>query len=160
MAHLEPADVAGVELAGEVLPAARQALLAFLVRVEAGDGLELGTWAITGKGTLARPCRPLVFPIRDVDKVRALAERALAALPDAPGGVDEIAVLADEGRLRAGVTRSPDGMRWATLGWADGSGLAVVPLAAVASFERVLAEAERHLTELGLVAFPGCLPTR
>src|SRR3954451_12308427 len=111
MAHVKQADIAGVELAGEVLRDARQVLLAFLVRVEDGVGLELGTWAITGKGTLARPCRPLVFPVGDVEKVRALAERALAALPDAPGGVDEIAVLADEGRLRAGVTRSPDGMR-------------------------------------------------
>ena len=51
-------------------------------------------------------------------------------------------------------------MRWATLGWTDGSGLAAVPVAAVESFERVLAEAERELTELGLVAFPSGLPTR
>ena len=62
-------------------------------------------------------------------------------------------ILANVGRLRAGVTRSPDGMRWATLGWTDGSGLAAVPVAAIESFERVLAEAERELTELGLVAF-------
>ena len=146
MAHVEHADIAGVELAGEVLHDARQALLAFLVQVEEGGGLELGTWAITGKGTLARPCRPLVFPIRDVDKVRALAERAVAALSHTSCGGDGITVLADEGRLRAGVTRSADGMRWATLGWADGSGLAVVPVSAVESFERVLAEAERELT--------------
>ena len=157
MAHVEHADIAGVELAGEVLQDARQALLAFLVQVEEGDGLELGTWAITGKGTLARPCRPLVFPVRDIDKVRALAGRAVAALPHTPCGVDGTSVLADEGCLRAGVTRSPDGMHWATLGWADGSGLAAVPLAAVESFERVLAEAERELIELGLLAFPSSL---
>ena len=153
MAHVEQADIAGVELAGEVLHDARQVLLAFLVRVEEGVGLELGTWAITGKGTLTRPCRPLVFPVRDVDKVRALAGRAAAALPRTSCNDDEITVLANEGRLRAGVTRSPDGMRWATLGWTDGSGLAAVPVAAIESFERVLAEAERELTELGLVAF-------
>jgi hypothetical protein len=94
-----------------------------------------------------------VFPVRDVDKVRALAGRAAATLPRTSCGDDEITVLANEGRLRAGVTRSPDGMRWATLGWTDGSGLATVPVAAVESFERVLAEAERELTELGLVAF-------
>jgi hypothetical protein len=116
MARLKHADISGVELGGEVLHDARQALLAFLVRIEEGDGLELGTWAITGKGALARPCRPLVFPIRDVDKVRALAERAVAALPNTSCGVDGITVLADEGRLRTGVTRSPDGMRWVTLG--------------------------------------------
>ena len=154
MAHVEQADVAGVELAGEVLHDARQALLAFLVRVEEGDGLELGTWAITGKGTLARPCRPLVFPVRDVDKVRALAERAVAALPNTSCGVVGITVLADEGRLRAGVTHSPDGMRWATLGWSDDTGLATVPAAEIGSFVRVLAEAERELMELGLGAFP------
>jgi len=34
----------------------------------------------------------------------------------------------------------------------------VVPAAAVASLVRVLAEAERLLTELGLLAFPGDLP--
>ena len=62
-------------------------------------------------------------------------------------------MLAKDGRLRVGITRSPDGMRWATLGWTDGSGLATVPVAAIESFERVLAEAERELTELGLVAF-------
>ena len=159
MAHVEQADIAGVELAGEVLHDARQVLLAFLVRVEEGVGLELGTWAITGKGTLTRPCRPLVFPVRDIDKVRALAGRAAAALPRTPCDDDEITVLANEGRLRAGVTRSPDGMRWATLGWTDGSGLATVPVAAVESFERVLAEAERELTELVLVAFrAACRP--
>ena len=81
MAHVEQANIAGVELAGEVLHDTRQVLLAFLVRVEEGVGLELGTWAITGKGTLTRPCRPLVFPVRDIDKVRALAGRAAAALP-------------------------------------------------------------------------------
>ena len=149
-----------MELAGEVLHEARQALLAFLVRDREGDGLELGVWAITGKGTLARPCRPFVFPVRDVDKVRALVERAVAALPHTSCGGDDITVLAEEGHLRAGVTRSPDGMRWATLGWADGSGVAAVPLAAVESLERVLAEAERQLTELGLVAFHSCVPTR
>ena len=153
MAHREQAGIASTELAGEVLHDARQALLAFLVRVEEGVGLELGTWAITGKGTLARPCRPLVFPARDVEKVRALAGRGAAALQHTSCGVDGITVLANEGRLRAGVTCSPDGMRWATLGWADGSGLAAVPVAAVESIERVLAEAERELTELGLVAF-------
>ena len=154
MAHVEQADLAGVELASETLHDAQQVLLAFLVRVEESVGLELGTWAITGKGTLARPCQPLVFPARDVDKVRALAGRAAAALPHTFCAVDEITVLAKDGRLRVGITRSPDGMRWATLGWADGSGLATVPVAAIESFERVLAEAERELTELGLVAFP------
>ena len=157
MVHVEHTDIAGVELAGEVLDDARQVLLAFLVQVEDDDALELGTWAITGKGTLARPCRPLVFPVRDIDKVRALAGRAVAALPHTPCGVDGISVLADDGHLRASVTRSAEGMRWATLGWADGSGLAVVPLAALESFERVLAEAERELTELGVLAFPSSL---
>jgi hypothetical protein len=153
MAHVAQTDIAGAELAGEVLRDAGQVLLAFLVRVEEGVGLELGNWAITGKGTLARPCRPLVFPIRDVDKARALAGRAAAALLRTSCGDDEITVLANEGGLRADVTRSPDGRRWATLGWTDGSGLVAVPMAAVESFERVLAEAERELTELGLVAF-------
>ena len=160
MAHREQAGIAGMELAGEVLHDARQALLAFLVRLEAGDGLELGIWAITGKGTLARPCRPLVFPVRDVDRVRALVERAIAALPYASYGEDTITVLAEDGHLRAGVTCSSDGMGWATLGWADGSGSAAVPAIALESFGRVLAEAERELTELGLVAFPSGLPTR
>ena len=101
----------------------------------------------------------MVFPGRDIDKVRALAGRAAATLPRTPCGDDEITVLANEGRLRAGATRSPDGMRWATLGWTDGSGLAAVPVAAIESFERVLAEAERELTELGLVAFrAACRP--
>lgn len=55
MAHLEQANITGVELAGEVLHDTRQVLLAFLVRVEEGVGLELGTWAITGKGHLLDP---------------------------------------------------------------------------------------------------------
>src|SRR3954453_14984596 len=50
MAHAEQADIVGVELACEFLRDTRQVLLAFLVRVEEGVGLELGTWAITGKG--------------------------------------------------------------------------------------------------------------
>ena len=154
-AHTDAAPPVGIGLGtGLGLPPAKPAdLLAFLVRVEESVGLELGTWAITGKGTLARPCRPLVFPTRDVEKVRALAGRAAAALQQTSCGVDGITVLAKDGRLRAGITRSPDGMRWATLGWTDGSGLATVPVAAIESFERVLAEAERELTELGLVAF-------
>ena len=50
--------------------------------------------------------------------------------------------------------RAPDGTFWASLGWADDSGLATVPAAGIGSFVRVLAEAERELMELGLVAFP------
>ena len=88
---------------------------------------------------------------RDVENVRALAGRAAAALQHTSSGDDEITVLA-RGRLRAR-NAFTDGMRWATLGWTDGSGLATVPVAAIESFERVLAEAERELTELGLVAF-------
>ena len=49
---------------------------------------------------------------------------------------------------------APDGTLWASLGWQDDTGIATVPAAGIASFVRVLAEAERELTELGLVAFP------
>jgi hypothetical protein len=151
-------DLAGAELAGEVLHDGGYTLLAFLVPLEDGDGLELGAWSTAGDGKLARPARPLVFPIGDVDRVRGLAERAAAALAQAPFETDDSIVLAEEGSLRASVARGPDGVRWATLGWADGSGLAVVPAAAIASLVRVLAEAERLLAELGLLAFPRDLP--
>ena len=50
--------------------------------------------------------------------------------------------------------RAPDGTLWASLGWQDDTGIATVPAAGIASFVRVLAEAERELMELGLVAFP------
>ena len=99
-----------------------------------------------------------MFPVGDVDRVRGLAERAAAALAQAPFETDDSIVLAEEGSLRASVARGPDGVRWATLGWADGSGLAVVPAAAIASLVRVPAEAERRPAELGLPVFPRDLP--
>jgi hypothetical protein len=151
------ADLAGAELASEVMHDGRHMLLAFLIPLEDGDGLELGAWSTTGEGKLARPAWPLVFPVGDVDKVRALAERAAATLVQASFKTDDSTVLAEEGSLRASVARGPDGVYWATLGWADGSGVAVVPAADIASLVRVLAEAERLLTELGLVAFPSDL---
>jgi hypothetical protein len=152
------ADLAGAELASEVLPGDRpQVLLAFLVRGEdGGNALELGAWAVTADGKLVRPARPpLVFPVGEVDQVRALAERAAAALPHTAPGQDGGAVLGRAGALAAALTRGPDGAPWATLGRADGSGgLAAVPAAALGRLVRVLAEAERELAELGLVALP------
>jgi len=151
------ADLDGVELASEALPGDRpQVLLAFLVRGEdGGDALELGAWTVTDEGKLVRPARLLVFPVADVDQVRTLAERASAALPHVDDGQDGDAVLGRVGALAATLTRGADGARWATLGRADGSGgLAAVPAAALGRLVRVLAEAERELAELGLVALP------
>jgi hypothetical protein len=151
-------DLAGAELASEALPGDRpQVLLAFLVRGEdGGDALELGAWAVTDAGKLVRPARPpLVFPVGEVDQVRTLAERAAAALPHVDDGQDGGAVLGRIGALAAVLTRGPDGTLEVTLGRADGSGgLAAVPAAALGGLVRVLAEAERELTELGLVALP------
>jgi hypothetical protein len=150
-------DLAGVELASEALPGDhRQVLLAFLVRGEVGgDALELGAWAVTDEGKLVRPARqPLVFPVGEVDAVRALAERAAAALPHVNHGQNGDAVLGRAGALVASLTRGPDGTPWATLGRADGSGLAAVPAVALGRLVRVLAEAERELAELGLVVLP------
>jgi hypothetical protein len=96
-----------------------------------------------------------VFPVGEVDAVRALAERALAGLPYAAHGQDGDTVLGHAGALAATLTRGPDGAPWATLGRADGrGGLAAVPAAALGRLVRVLAEAERELAELGLVALP------
>jgi len=89
MPENQHADLVGVELASEALLGDRpQVLLAFLVRGEdGGDALELGAWTVTGDGKLVRPARqPLVFPVGEVDAVRALAERAAAALPHAAPG--------------------------------------------------------------------------
>jgi hypothetical protein len=148
------ADRAGVELASEVLPSDhRQVLLAFLVRgKDGGDALELGAWAVTDAGKLVRPAQLLVFPVGDVDKVRALAERASAALPHVDHGQDGGVVLGRAGELEAALTRGSDGAPWATLGRVDGGGLAAVPAVALGRLVRVLAEAERELAELGLVA--------
>lgn len=151
------ADLTGIELASEVLSGdRRQVLLAFLVRGEdGGDALELGAWAVTDEGKLVRPARPLVVPVGEVDAVRALAERAAAALPHAAPGQDGGAVLGRVGALAAALTRGPDGTPGVTLGRADGSGgLAAVPAAALGGLVRVMAEAERELAELGLVALP------
>ena len=152
-------DLAGTELAGEVLPDGRLALLAFLVRGEddgAALSLELGAWPVAADGKLVEPTRPLVVPLAKVDQVRALAERAVAALRDARAGEGEAILLAaGDGGLSVTASRAPDGARWAALGRMDGSGGAAVPAAAADSLVGVLAEAERELVELGLVAFPG-----
>jgi hypothetical protein len=159
----DAADLAGTELAGEVLPDGRLALLAFLVR--GGDGgeaalaLELGAWPVAADGKLVEPARPLAFPLAEVDRVRALAERGVAALPHAPRGEAAAVLLAaDDGGLGVTARRAADGTRWLALGRADGTGGAAVPAAAADSLVRVLAEAERELVELGLVPFPGDPP--
>jgi hypothetical protein len=157
----DAADLAGTELAGEVLPDGRLALLAFLVRSGDGGGaaLELGAWPVAADGRLVEPARPLTFPLAEVDRVRALAERAVAALPHAPGGEAAAVLLAaDDGGLGVTARRAADGTRWLALGRADGTGGAAVPAAAADSLVRVLAEAERELVELGLVPFPGNPP--
>jgi hypothetical protein len=151
-------DLAGTELAGEVLPESRLALLAFLVRGEEGGAalsLELGAWPVAPHGKLVEPARPLVFPLAEVDQVRALAERAVATLRDACGGEGDAVLLAvGDGGLSVTASRAPDGTRSAALGRMNGAGGAAVPTAAADSLVRVLAEAERELVELGLVAFP------
>jgi hypothetical protein len=147
-------DIAGAELASEVVHDGRLILLVFLVRGENGKALELGAWSTTTAGKLARPPRPLVFSVGQVDRVRALAERAVEALPRASYGEDGMAVLGHDGELTATAMHAPDGMLWASLGWTDDTGLATVPAAGIGSLVRVLAEAERELMELGLVAFP------
>jgi hypothetical protein len=154
MADEQQVDIAGAELASEVLDDGRLVLLAFLVRGENGAALELGAWSVTTAGKLTRPPRPLVFSVGEVDRVRTLAERAVEALPRASYGEDGIAVLGHDAGLTATAMRAPDGSLWASLGWKDDTGIATVPAAGIASFVRVLAEAERELMELGLVAFP------
>jgi hypothetical protein len=155
----DAADLAGTELAGEVLPDGRLALLAFLVRGDDGGAalaLELGVWPVAANGKLVEPARPLVFPLAEVDQVRALAEHAVAALPHAPGGEAAGLLLAvGDGGLGVTASRAADGTRWLALGRADGTGGAAVPAEAADILVRVLAEAERELVELGLLAFPG-----
>lgn len=147
-------DVTGAELASEVVHDGRLVLLVFLVRGETGNSLELGAWSTTTAGKLAPPPRPLVFSIGTLDRLRALAEHAVEALPGASYGEDGKAVLARDGELAATAMRASDGTHWVSLGWADDAGLATVPAAGIGSFVRVLAEAERELMELGLLAFP------
>jgi hypothetical protein len=149
------ADLAGVELASELLPDGRQVLLAFLVQGEdGGEALELGVWAVAGGGRLVRPARPLVFPAGEVDRVRRLAERVAATLPGLPRGAVGASVLGREAGLEAMVVPAPDGTVRAILGRTDGGGEVVLPAAAVGSLVRALAEAERELAELGMVALP------
>jgi hypothetical protein len=148
-------DRAGVELASEMLRHAHHVLLAFLVRgKDGGEALELGVWSVTPEGRLVRPSRPLLLPVGEVDRVRALAERAVAALPHATCGKDAAAVLERDGKLGATIERAPDGSLWATLRRMDDGGLAAVPAAEIGSLVRVLAEAECQLAELGRVALP------
>ena len=154
MSDEQQVDIAGAELASEVVHDGRLVLLVFLVRGEDGEALELGAWSATAGGKLTRPPRPLVFSVGEVDRVRALAERAVETLPRASYGEDGVAVLGHDGGLTATAMRTPDGTLWASLGWADDTGLATVPAAGIGSFVRVLAEAERELMELGLVAIP------
>jgi hypothetical protein len=159
MPDAPPVDLAGTELASETLQGGQHVLLAFLAR--GGDGseaLELGTWSVSEEGKLARLCPSLVFPVRDVDQVRNLVERAVARLRQAPRGENGAVVLARDGGLEAAVMRGPDGTTWASLGPTGRGGLAVVPAGEIESFVRVLAEAERELAELGLVALPGLAP--
>jgi hypothetical protein len=147
------ADLAGVELASELLPDGRQVLLAFLVRGEdGGEALELGVWDVAGQGRLARPARPLLLPVGEVDRARRLAERVVAALPHLPCSTAGAAVLGREGRLEAMAVPAPDGTLQATFGWTDAGARLAVPAAAVGSVVRARAEAERALAELGLVA--------
>jgi hypothetical protein len=152
-------DLAGTELASEMLPDHQLALLAFLVRGDAEDAplaLELGAWSVAADGRLADPARPLVFPLAEVDRVRALAERAAAALRHPPRGeAAGVLLAAGDGGLGVTASRAPDGTWWVTLGRADGAGVAAVPAGAIDGLVRVLAEAERELVELGLVPFPG-----
>jgi hypothetical protein len=156
MVDEQHADLAGVELASEMLPDGRQVLLAFLVQGEdGGEALELGVWAVAGEGKLVRPARPLVFPAGEVDRVRRLVEQAVATLPCMPCGAAGPAVLGREGGLEATAVPAPDGTVRATFGRADGGGEVAVPVAAVGSLVRALAEAERELAELGLVTLPG-----
>jgi hypothetical protein len=160
MSDPSPADLAGIELAGELLPGGRHALLAFLVSAtDGGAALELGTWAVAEGGKLARPARPLVVPAKEVDRVRALVQGAAATLNRVPHGqADGPAELGRDGELTLTTASGPDGAPWATLGRADAGGLVAVPAAALASLVRVLAEAERQLAELGLVALAEALP--
>jgi hypothetical protein len=147
------AELAGVELASEVLPDGRQVLLAFLVQGEdGGEALELGVWAVADQGRLVRPARPLLLRVGEVDRARRLAERVVAALPHLPGSTAGAAVLGREGGLEAMAVRAPDGTLQATFGWTDAGAQVAVPAAAVGSVVRALAEAERELAELGLVA--------
>jgi hypothetical protein len=153
MVDEQHADLAGVELASEMLPDGRQVLLAFLVQSEdGGEALELGVWAVAGEGRLVRPARPLVVPAGEVDRVRRLVEQVVATLPCGAAGP---AVLGREGGLEATAVPAPDGTVRATFGRADGGGEVAVPLAAVGSLVRALAEAERELAELGLVTLSG-----
>ena len=155
MTEEQNADLVGTELASEVLLDGRHVLLAFLARgQDGGEALELGTWSVTEEGKLVRRCPSLLFPLRDVDRVRGLAERAVESLLHRTCGEDEAAVLERDSEFEAIATRGPDGMVWASLAWPASGGLAAVPAAEIGSFVRVLAEAERELAELGLVDLP------
>ena len=115
-------DITGAELASEVVHDGRLVLLVFLVRGETGNSLELGAWSTTTAGKLAPPPRPLVFSIGTLDRLRALAEHAVEALPGASYGEDGMAVLARDGELAATAMRASDGTHWVSLGWADDTG--------------------------------------
>ena len=101
MSDEQQVDIAGAELASEVVHDGRLVLLVFLVRGEDGEALELGAWSATADGKLTRPPRPLIFSVGEVDRVRALAERAVETLPRASYGEDGIAVLGHDGGLTA-----------------------------------------------------------
>lgn len=141
MSDKQQVDIAGAELASEVVHEGRLVLLVFLVRGEDGAALELGAWSATADGKLTRPLRPLVFSVGEVDRVRALAERAVETLPRASYGEDGTAVLGHDGELAATAMRASDETLWVSLGWTDDTGLATVPAAGIGSFVRVLAEA-------------------
>ena len=145
-------DIAGAELASEVVHDGRLVLLVLLVRGEDCEALELGL--VRHRRWQAHATAPaMIFSVGEVDRVRALAERAVETLPRASYGEDGVAVLGQDGGLTL-TMHTPDGTLWASLGWADDTGLATVPAAGDQGFVRVLAEAERELMELGLVAIP------
>lgn len=160
MSDPSPADPIGIELAGELLPDGRYALLAFLVyAADGGAALELGAWPVAAGGKLARPAQPLVVSAKEVDRVRALVEGAIATLPPVLHGREGGPVeLGHDDGLALTAALGPDGALWATLGQVDGGGRVAVPAVALASMVRVLAEAERELAELGLVALPETIP--
>lgn len=142
----------GIELASELIRSENAILMASLVQLEEGPGVELALCSIGPEG-IGAPRIPLVFLAEDVHELRTMAEVAVQQLPAANYDDEAAALLAQDGDAIATAIRAPAGELF-TVGWADGSEVTYVPAADAPAIVRVLAAAQHELAELGVVRLP------
>ncbi len=150
-----PQDVAGAELASEIMPGMAGVLMVSLMRMATSMTVEFSVTRITDDG-LVPPRHPMMLLPGDVLALRRVAQAAAQVLQDCEIGDESVELARDDTHGLGAIAASmPDGQRWLVIAWQDGSGVAMVPLDDADAPVRVLVAAEQRRAELGLVMLAG-----